>query len=240
LLDNFIEHMGQVVHPDLVVNLGDVIEDDQHDVDLDRYRMALQQLARVPCDLVNVAGNHDTINLDAATLRHAWGLGEDGPLYYAFDRGPFHFIVLRTIEHKDTIIDLDEDQLRWLAADLDAAPRPTVVFMHHSAAEQDLSENRWFNRTEHIALLSERQAFRSLLRRRGNVVAVFNGHLHWNHLYMADGIAYVTLQSLVENVEDDAPGRPAAAHAVLRLTSRMLSVQVRGIEPARYHIELGC
>jgi Icc protein len=239
LLDNFVEHMGDVVHPDFVVNLGDVIQDEHRDLDRDRYRAALQQLARAPCELVNVAGNHDTINLDAGTLRDAWGSNGDGPLYYAFDRGAFHFIVLRTIEHQDTLIDIDEDQLQWLAADLDAVRGPTVVLMHHSAADQDLSDNRWFSRTKHVALLSERQAFRSLLRQRGNVVAVFNGHLHWNHLYMADGIAYVTLQSLVENVEDDAPGRPAATHAVVRLTSRILDVQVHGLQPSRYRIELG-
>ena len=45
--------------------------------------------------------------------------------------------------------------------------------------------------------------------------AVFNGHLHWNHLDVIAGIPYVTVQSLIENLDDDAPGRAAAAHAVV-------------------------
>ncbi|MBW2525952.1 MAG: metallophosphoesterase [Deltaproteobacteria bacterium] len=239
LLAGFVREMADSVRPDFIVNLGDVIEDESRDVDERRYRAALARLQEAPCDVVHVAGNHDTIHLDGATLRRAWGVPAAGPLHYAFDRGPARFIVLRTIEHRDTNITIDDEQLRWLAAELDAAAdRPTVLFMHHSAADQNLAANRWFSRTEHIALLEDRAAFRALLRDRGNVVAVFNGHLHWNHLFMADQIPYVTVQSLVENVDDDAPGRAAAAYAVVQLSERKVEVEVRGLEPARYAVEL--
>lgn len=238
LLERFVRHMQEEVQPDFVVNLGDVIEDEASDVDAERYGAALEQLRRCPGQLYNVAGNHDTIHLDAATLRRWWGWPPAGPLYYGFDCGGLHFIVLQTIEKKDTDISIDSAQLEWLTAELDRTRRPTVVFMHHPAADQDLRDNRWFSRTEHIALLADRKRFRALLRDRGKVVAVFNGHLHWNHLYVADRIPYVTLQSLVENVDDDAPGRAAGSYAVVRLSARTLQVQVAGIEPARYRVEL--
>jgi hypothetical protein len=69
------------------------------------------------------------------------------------------------------------------------------------------------------------------------VRAVFNGHLHWNHLDLIHAIPYVTVQSLIENVDDDAPGRPAAAHAVVRLSDRRMMVRVAGNDPARYEVE---
>jgi hypothetical protein len=48
------------------------------------------------------------------------------------------------------------------------------------------------------------------------------------------GIPYVTLQSLIENVDDDAPGRAAAAWALVEVEARRLTVRVAGLEPARY------
>jgi len=69
------------------------------------------------------------------------------------------------------------------------------------------------------------------------VRAVFNGHLHWNHLDLIAGIPYVTIQSPIENLDDDAPGRPAATHAVVRLGPRRLLVHVRGNDPARYQVQ---
>jgi 3',5'-cyclic-AMP phosphodiesterase len=71
----------------------------------------------------------------------------------------------------------------------------------------------------------------------GKVVAVFNGHAHWNHLDVIAGIPYVTLQSLTENLDDDAPGRPANAWAVCDLDARRLVIRVHGEEPQHYQIE---
>ena len=65
-----------------------------------------------------------------------------------------------------------------------------------------------------------RRAPADLRAESGRVRAVFNGHLHWNHLDVIAGIPYVTVQSLIENLDDDAPGRPAAAHAVVRADRR--------------------
>ena len=130
-----------------------------------------------------------------------------------------------------------EDQLAWLAAELGAHPGPTVVFMHHSAAEQDLRGNRWFDGRPHVALVRERRALRKLLFDHQNVLAVFNGHLHWNHLDVINGLPFVTLQSLIENLDEDAPGRPAAAHAVVRLDDKRIVVDVAGAERARYQFD---
>ena len=38
----------------------------------------------------------------------------------------------------------------------------------------------------------------------GKVAAELSGHAHWNHLDLVAGIPYVTLQSLIENVHEDA------------------------------------
>jgi hypothetical protein len=159
-------------------------------------------------------------------------------LYHSFDHGGVHFVVLATHETKDVSVRIDDEQLAWLEADLGAASRPAIVLMHHTASEQDVSNNRWFYRAPHLCKIVERRRLRRILEASGKVVAVFNGHLHWNHFDLCGAIPYVTVQSLIENLDEDAPGRPAAAHAVCRLSDKRLIVEIGGNDPARYQIEL--
>jgi 3',5'-cyclic-AMP phosphodiesterase len=232
----FVERMNEVVKPDLVVNLGDDIEDEGLEADRARYGACVGVLRGARAELFHVAGNHDLVHLDEADLLAAWGRPEIARLHYSFDRGGFHVTVLHTRERKDHDVSVGAEQLAWLADDLAATRLPTIVLMHHSAADQDLRGNRWFEGSPHLCLVRERRALRKLFEERG-VLAVFNGHLHWNHLDVIRGIPYVTLQSLIENLDDDAPGRPAAAHAVVRLGPKRIVVEVEGAERARYQFD---
>jgi 3',5'-cyclic AMP phosphodiesterase CpdA len=245
----FVARMNERARPDIVVNLGDDIEDESPEADRARYAACIGILRGVRAELVNVAGNHDTIHLSAAFLRAAWGVsvGDGGTLgepssapiklYYSFDRGGFHFIVLHTHERKDLDVSIGALQLEWLEADLSAHRGPSIVLMHHSAADQDLRGNRWFEGSPHLCLVRERRAIRKLLVDHGDVRAVFNGHLHWNHLDLIEGIPFVTVQSLIENLDEDAPGRAAAAHALVRLDPRRIVVEIEGAERARYQFD---
>src|SRR5262245_2743396 len=239
----FVERMNEHVRPDLVINLGDDIEDEDREADLARYRGCIQVLSRTRAELIHVAGNHDTIHLRHDDLRAAWGAGPwdasagRRDLCYSFERGGFHFTVLETHEKQDVDITLGAEQLTWLAEDLRGARLPVVVLMHHSASEQDLRGNYWFEGREHVALVKERAAFREILLASAKVRIVLNGHVHWNHLDIVDGLPFVTVQSLIENLDEDAPGRAAAAHAIVRLDERRIVVELEGAERARYQVE---
>ncbi len=235
LLRGVIERLRTEEQPATLVNLGDDIEDEGPEADRERYRACQEILRTAGCPLINVAGNHDTVHLNLEDLNGAWG--RRGPLHYSLELEGIHVVVLHTVERKDVDVRIDEGQLAWLREDLARAGRDTLVFMHHSATEQDLSDARWFYRAPHLALVQERAALRQILRESGVVRAVFNGHLHRNHLDVIDGIPYITVQSLIENLDDDAPGRPAAAYAVALLDERRLVVRVKGNDPARYQIE---
>ncbi|HEY4118784.1 MAG TPA: metallophosphoesterase [Byssovorax sp.] len=231
----FVARMNDEVKPDLVVNLGDDIEDESLELDRARYAECQSILRSAAAELVNVAGNHDDVNLPHAELLTHWR--RDGELYTSVDRQGFHFVVLHTRERKDHDVSIGAEQLAWLEADLAVHAGPTVVLMHHPASEQVLVGNRWFEGRAHVCLVRERRAIRRLFAQHGRVLAVFNGHVHWNHVDVIDGLPFVTVQSLVENLDDDAPGRPAAAHAVVRLTERRVIVEVEGAERARYQFD---
>jgi predicted phosphodiesterase len=232
-----VRAMNEEVRPDILVNLGDDVEDESREADLERYTECQEILRTAHAELINVAGNHDTIHLTRDDLTRIWR--HDGPLFYSLDRGGFHLVILHTHERKDVDVRIPHAQLEWLQADLTKTRLPTVVFMHHSASEQDLSDSFWFKNLEHLALVKERADLRSILEASGKVRVVFNGHVHRNHLDVIRGIPYVTIQSLIENLDEDAPGRPAAAYAVATLAPGRTTIRVHGNDPARYQIEVG-
>jgi Icc protein len=232
-----VRAMNEDVRPDLFVNLGDDIEDESREADLARYEECQSILKTADAELVNVAGNHDTIHLAREDLNRIWGAERDRPLFRSFDRGGFHIVVLHTLEKKDVEVRIPVAQLEWLAADLADTHLPVVVLMHHSASEQDLDDSFWFKGLAHLALVKERAELRRILETSGKVRVVFNGHVHRNHLDVIRGIPYVTLQSLIENLDEDAPGRPAAAWAVATIDDHRLVVRVRGNDPARYQFD---
>jgi 3',5'-cyclic AMP phosphodiesterase CpdA len=235
LTRDFVRQMNDEVKPDLVVNLGDDIEDESREADLQRYGECQAILRTAKAELVNVAGNHDLIHMNREDLSRFWQ--RTGPLYYSFDRAGWHFVVLHTLERQDVDVRVPETQIAWLRDDLAAGTFPTIVLMHHSASEQYVEDSRWWPGRPHMALVKERAELRQAFEQSGRVRAVFNGHLHWNHFDLISGIPYVTIQSPIENLDDDAPGRAAASHALVRLSARRMLVHVRGNDPARYQFE---
>jgi Icc protein len=235
LTREFVDRMNHVERPDLVLSLGDIVEDESREADLARYREYLSILGALDAPVLHVAGNHDQINLSEDDLRALWG--HEGPLHYSWDFGGVHFAVLNTLETKDVCVRLPDEQLAWLERDLAASSAPVVVVTHHPTSDQDLTGNRWFERAPHICRVAERKKLRAIVEASGKVVLVVNGHAHWNHFDLIGGIPYVTVQSLIENLDEDAPGRPARAHAVIDLEPRRLSVRIEGAEVARYQVE---
>jgi len=237
LIKAFVRRMRDDVNPDLVINLGDVIEDESAEKDRERYGHFVAMLREIGKPVLHVAGNHDTINLTAAELCGMWGSSETAT--YSQDHGGIHFAVLRTIEHTGERIELPSEQIEWLERDLATAALPAIVLMHHPASEMRLEGNRWFEKRPNLCRVAERRALRKVIQSSGKVLAVFNGHVHWNHFDVIAGVPYITLQSLIENLDDDAPGRAAAAHAVCDLDERRLVVTVYGAEQLRYQVERG-
>src|ERR1044071_3020858 len=63
LVESFARRMQQELQPDLVINLGDVLEDEAAEADRMRYARFVELLAGIGKPVLHVAGNHDTIHL---------------------------------------------------------------------------------------------------------------------------------------------------------------------------------
>lgn len=150
---------------------------------------------------LHLLGNHD---MDFASKEQAMALmGMECP-YYSFDAGAWHFVALDTnyyrdesgayieynhgnyLDHEDLPY-LPPEQLAWLEADLAAAKRPTVIFSHQPLAGQERSVR---NQAGIRAVMREAKKAGSPVR------LCMNGHLHKDILLEAEGVHYLTVNSI--------------------------------------------
>jgi 3',5'-cyclic AMP phosphodiesterase CpdA len=232
LVADFVAAMNEDVRPLFVVNLGDAIED-AGDPAVDRAHLerAAGLLAGLRMPSYSLLGNHDAHSIPAEEAAAILGSERS---YFAFDASGFHFAALgfagaRTPSGTRAVV--PDEQLEWLAADLAAGGRPTVVFCHHGLADDSMAGNFWFDGNPEGALIANRADVRGLLERSGRVRAVISAHQHWNRLLVHGGIPYITVTSLVENTRND--GVAAGAWSVVDLDDEGIVVDVRGNDPAR-------
>jgi 3',5'-cyclic-AMP phosphodiesterase len=231
MLDRFVEAMGRF-RPDIIVDLGDRINDVSVAEDRARIQTVRDRLVSLGIPVLFLYGNHDLINVKPDEQRRL--LGKTGD-YESRDVKGFHLILLNS---QDPTFDgvggtISEAQLEWLQADLDSSQGPVLVFCHHPLNEQDSSTHWYFGDHSAYALAVNRERARAILARSGRVRAIFHGHMHWNHVTVKDGMSYVTVESLICNGLTGGP--PAGCFAeVTTETEGGLRVDVRGRLPMTF------
>jgi 3',5'-cyclic AMP phosphodiesterase CpdA len=110
-----------------------------------------------------------------------------GETHYTFDHKGVHFIVIDNVS--DPTAAIGEEQLRWLAADLDKQPKNAriVVFTHRPLFDL-YPQWDWATRDGAQAI--------SLLQTHDNVT-VFYGHIHQENHFTTGNIAHHSAKSLI-------------------------------------------
>ncbi len=240
LIKMFVKEMNDKEKPQFVVNLGDSIEDlNDREKDFELFDKGMKLLADLKMPAYTLIGNHDVRTLAHSDIAQMFGYEE---MYYSFDQGDYHFMVLsfvmtgnHTVDLGDIYAEVPADQLEWLKKDLAGTDKPTIVFMHYGLAEDDMKGNFWFEAAPEKGLLSNRAEVRKILEDSGKVKAVFTAHQHWNRMKEHAGIPYFTVTSLIENFNND--GVPAEAYTLVNLSEDKISVEVKGNDPAKYEFK---
>lgn len=225
-IDDFIAEMNNNVKPGFVVVLGDLVEDDNEINDKTNIEYIMKKLTELNCPVHYVSGNHDLLNITESELAK---LFDREKLYYSYDFGEYHFVVLFSRfsrEAKGRTIWISDGQKKWLDEDLDKTDKKSIIFVHHGLADQDLTGNPWFEGKPEYCLIANRKEIRKIISDSKKVIAVFNSHLHWDKQDVHDNIPYFTIQSLTEN-EDDK-GIASEAHAVVNIDNDKVSVDIKG------------
>jgi len=163
------------------MTMGDIMFDDMSL--LPRYNAIIAQLG-IPW--YNVPGNHE-LNLLAPDDRYSLETFKSfyGPPYYSFEYGQAYFVILDNIEYKGNgqsdpgdyrgnggyEARFGEQQLRWLANDLEHVPQDKLVFLSMHSPLKTYTGDRPNSNTQ-----DRRDLFR-LLAGRPNLYAVA-GHTH--------------------------------------------------------------
>jgi len=179
-----------------------------------------------------VLGNHDVYDLSKEEfLDHtgaAWTYG-------SFDAGAYHFVILdaqynkkgKDISHAGWVVqgNIPQFELDWLANDLAATDKPTIVCVH-----QRLDVN--FDMLSGGPEIKNNKAVQKVLEDSGVVIAVFQGHEHENAHTVINGIHYVTFDQLT----DEDGSKPSWAYVTLDPAARTIDIKGAG-DQADWHLE---
>lgn len=193
--------------PDLVVDLGDRINDidgDQDDVLMAEVAAAF---AGISAPRVHLIGNHDLNHLNVAD--NARIMGHD-MASQSRDIDGWHLVFWQAnveLAVPEGFHRMQAD-LDWLAADLAASNLPSVIFSHLPLDGASLLGNYWFENNPRYGGPEYVAEVREILENAGNVVLCVAGHTHRNHVSTIDGIHYLTVQSLSDSytTQDRAAG----------------------------------
>lgn len=147
----------------------------------------------------HVIGNHDCDMCSKEEVLQYYGV--DYKPYYSFDVGGFHFIVLDpNYYHKDgqyisycngNYFDAEGDlpylppeQLRWLEADLEKTPYPSVLFSHERLTE------------DHCGIRNAPSLRKILSEAPNKVVLALNGHEHMDNVWKVDNTWFLNINSI--------------------------------------------
>lgn len=232
LLTDAVNDLRTNHHPDFIVNLGDIIEDEARDLDLKKIAECRAILDTAGCPIYHISGNHEQWGLSQSEITSSLGLDN---LFYKITHDRLDFYFLFSHNHpKGDPITIDQEQIEWLRTSLQDSSREALIFVHHPLTDMDLTGNFWFENAEAWALIYNRAEVRTLLESTSKIRAVFNGHMHWHHQQTINKIPYITLQSMIENY--NGTGIPAGCYAVIDITPDTLHVQIFGTDHKEYKI----
>jgi alkaline phosphatase len=213
-----------------VAELGDLINaGPSRQAEVEYLNAVCDVLKRLDVPKHFVLGNHCVDTLTKTEFLQGCGRNAE-PTYYSFDVAGYHFVVLDADFLEDgtsyepgnfrwTDTWIPKKELDWLQADLAGSKgRPTVVFIHQNLHDE-----------KDVHGVKNAPAVRKILEASGDVIAVFQGHMHPGGLVRVDGIPYCTLRAMVEG-----PGLENNAFAVVTLRGREVEVRGFGRQPSGF------
>lgn len=223
----------KALNADAVIELGDRINDVDHDEDLRLTAEVAAAFGGAGLKASHLLGNHDNHEITRAESEDAFQQRFDS---YSFDENGFHIVIWNADTHvrAGEGFRLGEGDLVWLEADLANTELPTVICSHVPLDNGSMEGNLYFERHRHFAFYEQAEegaAVRRVIERSGKVVLCLAGHAHWNALNVIDGIPYVTVHSLTEGFTTG--GKPTGAWGVAEIGEE-IDIRVFGRDRARF------
>jgi Icc protein len=223
-------------HPlDMVVELGDRINNVDPHADEQLTRAVAAAFRNIGTTRAHLLGNHDSHDLSRARAENAMQVQFGS---WSRDLRGFHLVFWNAdtcIRGKEKFL-FESADLRWLEADLMATELPTIVFSHLPLDEGSMIGNFYFEKyLAGFAHYGNAAEARDVIERSGKVVLCLAGHTHWNARNTIDGIHYVTIHSLTESFTTWP--HPSGAYALVQIQDD-IRIEVFGRDPAYYRLPI--
>jgi 3',5'-cyclic AMP phosphodiesterase CpdA len=209
--------VGAVIDGDLAYKTGTAAE-------YTLFSKTIEPIRKAGIPLHLGLGNHDHFERFSSGLAMHRPKDQlvDGEQVLIVELPRANLIVLDSYDPKNTVAGkLGEDQVKWLAAALDARKeKPAIVFAHHNLQDQPDKNGRWGGLIDTTALWP-------ILKARSQVKAYVFGHSHTWRLAERDGIHLINLPAI---------GYPFAKNEVTgwveaRLKQNGIALEVRALDP---------
>lgn len=236
LLEKLIYKIKNEIKPDLVLNLGDLVEDfNDHDKDIANLNYIWNKFKKIDGSFYSCIGNHDLRSM--SSRKEVEKIMEYEHSTFSFDINGMHVVILGTYVNNELgttsggILKtqfISKEDLNWLSENLAKNNLPTIICLHFGVAEDDMKGNWWFESCPEHALLGNRKELKEIIKNNQNVLAVFSGHQHWTKYIKEDDISYYVLGSLTENINDD--GVPDGVYFIVEFDGKNIEVIERHIK----------
>ena len=239
ILDKLTNKINNEIKPDLVLNLGDLVEDfNDHDKDIENLKYIWGKFQRINPTFYSCIGNHDLRSMTSRKeVEKIMGYPHST---FSFDKDGLHVVILGTYVNNEMGTAeggifktqfISEEDMNWLREDLDKNQLPCIVCVHFGVAEDDMKGNWWFESCPETALLGNRKELKQILKNDNNVLAVFSGHQHWTKTIIEDKMKYFVVGSMTENINND--GIPDGVYFVIDFDGKDIKVSEEHIRLQR-------
>ena len=234
LLEKLTKHINTKIKPELVVNLGDSVEDfNDKEKDLVNLKYIWNKYKDINTEFISCIGNHDLRSMDSRTeVEEIFGYSHST---FSRDINGLHIVVLGTFVNNQIGTAeggifktqyISKDDLLWLEKDLEATKLPSIICLHFGVAEDEMKGNWWFESCPETALLGNRKDLKTIIEKH-DVLAVFSGHQHWTKHIKENNVDYYVLGSLTENINED--GVPDGVYFIVEFDGKTLDVRTEHI-----------
>ncbi len=206
ILPGFLDYLIARHHPDVIINLGDLIRGEGQDLDAQRYQKAIRHFKKAGCPVIHLIGNHELKHLSEPILEGIWEKEGFSQRSYGIKKIEGLSLIWLGMETKTKKVhQLPDDQLSWLEDTLEHLDGPALIFTHLAIDDHSLEGGFFYKEFEKEAarspfFLANQEKIRSILSKSPNVKGVFQAHLHYFHTKTIDQVPFVTCPAFADNI----------------------------------------
>ena len=223
VLGNFIKNANSSA-PDLIVDLGDRINDLDHGTDLILMEEVAEKFKKLNSHREHLLGNHDVHFLSVTENETILNTNLKSR---SLDLCGWHLIFWCPDTKYSTSEGFGEDKgsLEWLKADLSLNIKPCIIFCHVPQYVGDLKGNYWFENNPWAASLPYSESVLNVIQKDSTVKMTVGGHVHWPRVSTLHDVHHITLPSAIEGFFSN--GKPCNAWSEI-IVGEHISINIKG------------